>query len=329
MKAIVIARPGGPEVLELRDVPQPAPGPDEVLVRVHAAGVNRADLLQRAGRYPAPPGVPADIPGMEFSGEVADTGARVKRWRKGDRVMGLVGGGAYAEFVVAHEGVVAAVPDSLSWTEAAAIPEAFITAHDALWSQAELQPGERVLIHAVASGVGLAAVQLARARNAEPFGTSRTPDKIERARAFGLVDGIALGGDFSALGEATRRWTSGRGFNAVLDLVGGPYVAASVDALASRGRLMLVGTVAGTHADIDLGKVLGKRLHLIGTVLRGRSLEEKVAAAASFEREALPDFVAGTLRPILDAEFPLERASEAHAYIESNQSFGKAVIVVA
>jgi NADPH:quinone reductase len=328
MKAVVITRPGGPEVLALREVPQPTPKPDEVIVRVHAAGVNRADLLQRAGRYPAPSGVPADIPGMEFAGEVAETGARVQRWRKGDRVMGLVGGGAYAEYVLAHEGVVASIPANLSWAQAAAIPEAFITAQDALWSQAELKAGEFVLIHAVASGVGLAAVQLTRFREAQPFGTSRTADKIERAREFGLADGIALGRDLSPLAEAARRWTEGHGFDVVLDLVGGPYVEASIDALGSRGRLIFIGTVAGARAEFNLGQVMGKRLRLIGTVLRTRSLEEKMAVTRSLERELLPGFESGALRPVIDVEFPLERAAEAHAYVEANQSFGKVLLVV-
>src|SRR5581483_2162 len=181
MKAIVICAPGGPEVLTVRDFPTPQPSADQVLVRVRAAGVNRADLLQRAGNYPAPPGCPQDIPGLEFAGEVAELGPEARLWKPGQRVFGITGGGAYAEFIVAHERTLAEVPPNLDWLEAASIPEVFITAHDALWKQAALRPSETVLVHAVGSGVGLAAVQLARAMNAVPYGTSRTHDKLQRA----------------------------------------------------------------------------------------------------------------------------------------------------
>ena len=175
MLAAVISRPGGPEVLDLRTVIRPSPESNEVLIRVRASALNRADLLQRQGHYPAPPGVPADIPGMEFAGEVAQIGSNVHLWKPGDRVMGLVAGGAHAEYLVAHERTLMQIPSSLTWQQAAAVPEAFITAHDALWIQAALRPNERVLVHAVGSGVGIAAVQLAKALCSIPFGTSRTP----------------------------------------------------------------------------------------------------------------------------------------------------------
>src|SRR5918992_5255517 len=191
MKAVVITRPGGPEVLELRDVDRPPPGAGEVLVRVHATALNRADLMQREGRYPPPPGAPADIPGLEFAGEVAALGPGAREWKEGDPVFGIAGGGTYAEYVVVHERTLAAIPASLGWITAAEVPEAFITAHDALVSQAAVRTSERVLIHAVGSGVGLAAVQLTRALGAVPFGTSRTQDKIDRARELGLEDGVA------------------------------------------------------------------------------------------------------------------------------------------
>src|ERR671914_1292959 len=202
MKAVVITRPGGPEVLELRDVDRPPPGAGEVLVRVHATALNRADLMQREGRYPPPPGAPADIPGLEFAGEVAALGPGAYEWHEGDPVFGITAGGSYAEYLVAHERTLATIPPSLDWIEAAAVPEAFITAHDALVTQAAVLPSERVLIHAIGSGVGLAASQLARAFGAVPFGTSRTQDKIDRARDFGLEDGVALGGDLAPLAEA-------------------------------------------------------------------------------------------------------------------------------
>src|SRR5579872_1008804 len=205
MKTIVITQAGGPEVLEMQERPAPVPVADQVLVRVRASALNRADLLQRRGRYPAPPGSPPDIPGMEFAGEVAQIGPEVSQWRVGQRVFGLVGGGAHAEFLVTHERAVAEIPANLHWQEAASIPEAFITAYDALWLQAELKAGERVLIPAVGSGVGLAAVQLVRARHAVPYGTARTQEKLDRVKAFGLEYG-ALVTQPSELVAAIERW---------------------------------------------------------------------------------------------------------------------------
>src|SRR5437764_8039345 len=193
MQAVWITRPGGPEVLEIREVPQPEAIADQVLVRVRASALNRADLLQRQGRYPAPPGFPQEIPGLEFAGEVAEVGPQVKMWKTGQRVFGLVGGGGQAEYVVVHERLLAEIPKNLDWLAAAAIPEVFITAHDALWKQANLRPGETVLIHSVGSGVGLAAVQLVRAIQAVPYGTSCTADKLAPAKQLGLQDGIAVG----------------------------------------------------------------------------------------------------------------------------------------
>jgi len=326
MKAVVISRPGGPEVLEWRDVPQPAPAAHQVLVRVHAAGLNRADLLQRQGKYPAPSGVPADIPGLEFAGEVAGLGAEASRWRNGQRVFGIIAGGAHAEYLVAHQDTLAEIPANLDWTSAAAIPEVFITAHDAMVTQAGLRAGETVLIHALGSGVGLAALQLARAHHAIPFGTARTAAKLERARELGLEDGVALSGSFTALADAAQRWTSGRGFDVILDLVGGPYVDASVDVLALHGRLMLIATSAGARAEFNLARALSRRVTIRGTVLRARPLEEKVAVTRAFTDEVVPLFAAGKLRPIVDSVFPFTEPRAAHQRLESNQTFGKVVL---
>ena len=328
MQAVVITKPGGADVLEVRDVERPKPGTGEVLVRVRATALNRADLMQREGRYPPPPGAPADIPGLEFAGEVAALGPAVADLRVGDRVFGIAGGGSYAEYLVAHERTLAAIPPSLDWPEAAAVPEAFITAHDALASQAAVRPSERVLIHAIGSGVGLAAVQLARVLGAVPFGTSRTPDKVERARGFGLEDGIALGRDVEPLADAVSRWTGGRGVDVILDLVGGPYVAAGVDALAPRGRLILIGTVAGMQTQLDLRRVLTRRLTIRGTVLRARPLEEKILATRAFAAEVVPLLERGLVRPVIDSVFPLSRIVDAHRHLESNATFGKVVVVV-
>jgi len=255
MKAVWMTRAGGPEVLQIQSVPRPSPAAGEVLVKVCASALNRADLLQRQGRYPAPPGFPQEIPGIEFAGEVAATGPMAQMWKPGQRVFGLIGGGAHAEYVVTHERLLAEVPEALTWADAAAIPEAFITAHDALWKQARLRPGETVLVHAVGSGVGLAAVQLARAIQAVPYGTSRTADKLDQARPCGLEAGVVVQNDstesLDAMVATAAQWTSAKGINVVLDLVGGAYVKASQKLLAVRGRLMLVGSVAGGSYELD------------------------------------------------------------------------------
>lgn len=329
MRAVIVTEFGGPGVLDVRDVPRPTPGADEVLVRVHASALNRADLLQRQGRYPAPPGWPVDIPGIEFAGQIAATGAAVRDWRMGQRVFGLVGGGAQAEYLVTHHRAIAAIPERLSATDAAAVPEAFITAHDALITQAGLRPSERVLVHAAGSGVGLAAIQLARAVGAIPYGTSRTGSKIERARALGLQDGVVLGDDLRALVDHTRAWSAGAGMDVVLELVGGAYVPASLATLAPKGRLMLVGTVAGGTSELDLGLLLRLRLTITGTVLRARPIEERIAATQAFAKQVVPLLERGLVRPVVDCVFPLERIQDAHRRLETNETFGKVVLTIA
>ncbi len=329
MRAAVITRPGGPEVLEVLERPTPEPKAGEILVRVHASALNRADLLQRAGQYPAPPGAPQDIPGMEFAGEVAALGAGVTTWRLGDRVFGITPGGGNAEYVVSDAGAAAPIPDTLSWIDAAAIPEAFITAYDALVTQAAVRAGERVLIHAVGSGVGLAAVQLARLCDAVPYGTARTADKIERARGYGLEDGVVVTDNVDVIPPAAERWTGGKGIDITLDLVAGAYLAASIRAAALRGRIMIIGTVAGREATIPAGMVLGKRLTLRGTALRTRSLDEKRAVTAAFVRDVVPHFASGKLRATVDHVFALDEIAAAHERLASNRTFGKVVLRVA
>jgi NADPH2:quinone reductase len=328
MRAAVITRPGGPDVLEVHEVDRPEPGAGEVLVRVHATALNRADLQQREGRYPAPAGWPADIPGMEIAGEVVARGPGASLWRDGDRVFGIVGGGGYAEYIVTHERTLAAIPDRLTWTEAAAVPEAFITAHDALVTQAHLRPGERVLIHAVGSGVGLAALQIIRAAGGTAYGDARTAEKIERARALGLADGLVATEDLAEIPRRAAHWTKGAGVDIVLDLVGGPYVPASIAAAATRGRILLVGTIAGREAPLPLGMVLGKRLTIIGTVLRARPIEEKILATRAFAAQVVPLLASGAVRPVVDRIFPLAAIADAHRHLESNATFGKVVIDV-
>jgi NADPH:quinone reductase-like Zn-dependent oxidoreductase len=263
---------------------------------------------------------------MEFAGEIAELGPEARLWQKGQRVFGIAAAGCYAEYLIAHERALAEVAANLNWIEAGSIPEVFITAHDALWKQAELRPSETVLIHAVGSGVGVAAVQLVRAMNAVPYGTSRTADKLGRARELGMEDGVQLDASLSALAPAVERWTAQRGVDVVLDCVGGPYVTASVRALAPRGRLILVSQSAGPTAELDLRGVLPKRLTLRGTTLRMRPLEEKIMATRAFAQEVVPLFARGVLRTVIDSEFPLDQVQAAHARLESNQTFGKVVL---
>jgi putative PIG3 family NAD(P)H quinone oxidoreductase len=326
MNAVVIVQPGGPEVLQVRQVPRPVPQGSEVLIRVRAAALNRADLLQRRGLYPAPAGVPSDIPGLEFAGDVEAAGSGVQLWKPGDRVMGLTAGGAQAQYLVAHERTLAEIPTNFSYEQAAAIPEAFITAHDALWKQAVLRPGERVLIHAVASGVGLAAVQLTRALNATPLGTSRTAEKLERARQFGLESGFVVPGSLTV--EEGKHWAESGTFDVVADLIGGAYVNASIQALASRGRIILIGTLGGNKCDIDIGLLMGKRAAMLGTMLRARPLEEKITVTRTFAAEVVPLFQKGTLQPVIDSTFAMRDIRLAHQRMESNASFGKIVLLI-
>ena len=326
MRAAVITRAGGPEVLEIQQRPRPIPRANEVLVRVRASALNRADLSQREGHYPAPPGSPPDIPGLEFAGEVEALGEDAHGWREGDRVFGIVGGGGNAEYLVTDAGTLARVPDRLSWTEAAAVPEAFMTAHDALVTQAQVQRGESVLIHAVGSGVGLAGTQLARAWSATPFGTARTAIKLEKAKQYGMQDGTTVAADPDAFLPNVEVWTSGRGIDVTLDLVGGAYVPADVRAAALRGRIMIIGTVAGATASVPIGMVLRKRLTLRGTALRSRTLEEKRVVTQAFARDVVPLLDTGTLRPTIDQVFDLEQIAVAHERLAGNETFGKVVL---
>lgn len=324
MKAVVIARAGGPEVLELREVPAPRPGVREILVRIRAAGINRADILQRLGLYPPPAGAVSDVPGLEYAGEVAGLGMGASAWKVGDRVMGLVPAGAYAELAAVNEAVAIGVPAGLTLEAAAAVPEAFITAHDALFGQMGLRSGESVLIQAVGSGVGTAAVQLAKAFGARTLGTSRKPAKLARARDLGLD--VAIDSSREDVAEVVKRQTEGRGVDVVLDLVGGPALAGSIAALARGGRMIVVGLTGGRSAPIDLGAVLSKRLTIVGTVLRARTIEEKIAVTRAFARQVLPLLGAGMVRPVLERSYPMADAAEAHRHLESDAVFGKLVL---
>ncbi len=328
MKAVVFEGKGGPEIVRVKELPDPAPSRGEVLVRVRAAALNRADLLQRRGLYPPPAGLRADVPGLELAGEVAAVGEGVSAWRTGDRVMAIAVGEAQAELCLVHERMLLPIPAGLSFADAAALPEAGITAHDALFTQGGMRPGMTVLVHAVGSGVATMAVQLARAAGAAAIGTSRTAAKLERARALGMDHGILVQGEPPRFAEEVRARTGGEGTALVLELVGAPYLAEDLAALATGGRVIVVGTMGGAKAQVDLGHLLRSRAVVVGTVLRPRPLEEKIAATRAFARDVLPLVAAGKVRPVVDAVLPLTAVREAHERMERNETFGKLVLEV-
>jgi putative PIG3 family NAD(P)H quinone oxidoreductase len=326
MKAVLFGGKGGPEVIEWRDAADPAPARGEVLVRVRAAALNRADLLQRRGLYPPPPGTREDIPGLELAGEVAAVGAGVVAWKPGDRVMAIAAGEAQAELAVVHERMLLPVPPGLSLEEAGAIPEAGVTSHDALFTLGGLRPGWPVLVHAVGSGVSTAALQIAKAAGATVIGTSRTADKLERARALGMDHGILVQKEEPRFADEVKRLTGKRGCPLVLDFVGAPYAAENLAALAPGGCIVVIGTMGGAKPTLDLSLLMRTRGTIVGTVLRPRPLEEKIAATQAFARDVLPLVAAGRVKPVVDAVLPAARVREAHERMEKNESFGKLVL---
>jgi putative PIG3 family NAD(P)H quinone oxidoreductase len=326
MRAVVLTSHGDPDVLTLTDVPDPVPGPEEVLVDVAATALNRADLLQRMGFYPEPgPPREHEIPGMEFSGTVVAVGDRVADRTVGDHVMGIVSGGAYAQRLTVHERQVMVVPAPVDLVDAAAIPEVGITAHDALVVQGGLRTGGWALVHAGASGVGSMAVQIVKAMGARVV-TTTSAGKVEAVRSLGADVVVDYGSaDFV---EAVRDATGGVGVDAVLDVVGGDYLPRNVKAIRVGGTIVQVGVMAGGRSEIDLGSLLPKRAHLVGTVLRARPLEEKIGATKRFAAEVLPAIADGRVRPVIDRRFPLAEIAAAHTYMATNANVGKIVIDV-
>lgn len=322
MRAVVLEEHGGPEVLKIQDVPDPEPGPDEVAVDVRATALNRADLLQRRGFYPGPP-MEYEIPGMEFSGSIAALGERVSDWSIGDAVMGIVGGGAYAERLVTHERLLLPVPDSIGVADAAAIPEVWITAYDALVRQGGLTSGRTALVHAGASGVGTAAIQIAKGIGAK-VAVTVSSRKADRCRELGAD--LAIDYASEDFVEATQGLTSGRGVDVVLDVVGGDYVDRNVDALCIGGRIIQVGVMGGGGSGLNVGKLLPKRAAVVGTVLRSRPLEEKIEVTQRFAREMLPLFDHGPFDPVIDRRYPLDDIAAAHEHMEANLNIGKILI---
>lgn len=326
MRAAVYAGAGGVEVIAIRDdVPEPDVGSDDALVEVAYAGLNRADILQRRGGYPAPKGN-VETPGLEFSGIVRAVGARVESVAPGDRVCGLVAAGAHAQRLTTNAGTLSRVPDGVTLRDAAALPEAFITAHDALFERAGFHLGETALVHAVGSSVGLAAVALAKRAGGVAIGTSRTEEKLVRAGQHGLDLGLTL--DHRWVGRVLAA-TNARGVDVILDFVGAPMLDDNLKAVALGGRIVQIGTMGGAQASLNLGLLLSKRAALHGTVLRSRPLEEKITLAKMFSRELLPLFARGDLQPEIDSVLPLDDLRAAHERMERDANFGKIVIAVA
>ncbi len=314
MRAAVI----GDGQVRVAERPDPVPGAGEVLVRVHAAGINGADLLQRKGAYPAPPGSPADIPGLELAGEVAALGPGAARFTKGDRVMAIVGGGGQAELAVVHERQLMPVPDGLAWPEAGGTPEVFTTAHDALFTQAGLGAGERLLVHGAAGGVGTAAVQLGAAAGARVTATVRDPGARDGVLELGAHEVLEPEG-FSERGP----------FDVVLELVGAPNLPGDLAALAAGGRIVVIGVGAGAKAELNLLALMGKRARVMASTLRARPLEEKAMTARAMERHVLPLLAAGRLRVPVAATYPLDAVHEAYERFAAGAKLGKVVLELA
>jgi putative PIG3 family NAD(P)H quinone oxidoreductase len=323
MRAVVLNGHGGPEVLTLADVSAPQVGAEEVLVQVRATSLNRADLLQRMGFYPDPFPGEHEIPGMEFSGRVTAVGSRVRSWKTGDEVMGIVSGGAYAEQLVVHERQAMRIPKGVSLADAAAIPEVFITAWDALVVQGGLTSGRWALVHAGASGVGTAAVQICKALGAHVVATC-SAGKVAAVKALGadvVVDYTSQ--DFV---EAVKQATNSRGVDVVLCVIGGDYLDRNVSCLAQKGHIVQVGVMGGGTTPFNLGALMPKRAKLSGTVLRARPLEEKIAISQRFATEVVPLFESGHLQPVIDCRFALSDIAKAHAHMGANANTGKIVI---
>jgi putative PIG3 family NAD(P)H quinone oxidoreductase len=325
MRAVTLTGFGGPEVLAVLEVPTPRPGPEQVLVRVRATALNRADTLQRRGLYPPPPG-DSEVLGLELAGEVEAWGNAVTGFRKGQRVFGLVGGGGYAQYALLDHRMAMEIPEGWSFEQAAAVPEVFFTANETLFVLGELKPGETVLIHAGGSGVGTAAIQMARFIGATAYVTAGSQDKIDRCMALGASAGINYKAhDFA---EEIKRLTGGTGVDVVEDFLGASYFARNISILKNGGRLILVALMGGSKVEADLAVIQRKRLKVIGSVMRSRPLADKREITRRFQERWLPALVSGAIKPIIDSVYPMDQVRDAHVAMEENRNFGKIILKV-
>jgi putative PIG3 family NAD(P)H quinone oxidoreductase len=325
MRAVVISEPGGPDVLQLADVPDPAAAPGEAVVEIVGAGVNRADVMQRQGLYPPPPGASL-YPGLECSGRIAELGEGVDGWAVGDEVCALLAGGGYAEKVAVPAGQLLPLPGDVSLADAAALPEVACTVFSNVFQAAALEPEETLLVHGGASGIGTMAIQLAREQGARVACTAGTQEKLDRCRELGA--GLAVNYNTGDFVEAVRDFTSGRGADVILDIVGAAYLARNVAALATGGRLVVIGLQGGARAELDLGMLLGKRASVRAATLRARPTAEKAAIVAAVREQVWPLIDAGRVRPVIDRVLPLAEAPEAHRLMENGSHFGKILLTV-
>ena len=325
MRAIIRRGDGGPSVLQVSEVPAPIPTATQLLVDVHATALNRADLIQRRGGYPPPPGE-SEILGLEIAGTVAAVGHAVEGVSEGDRVFGLVGGGGYAAQAVIDYRMAMPIPDEWSFEEAAAVPEVFFTANENIFTLGELAAGETILIHAGGSGVGTAGIQISHHAGANVFVTAGASEKIRKCKTLGAIDGI----NYKTTDFVTEieRLTDGEGVDVVLDFIGAPYLQRNLSILKTKGRLLQVGLIGGATAEIDLGTLMRNRLKIIGSVMRPQSIDEKIAITQRFVDRWLTEFQRGVLQPVIDSVFPLAEVQQAHTYMEENRNFGKIILKV-
>lgn len=323
MKAVIVKKPGGAEELEIREVPYPKSGENEILVKVHAAALNRADIMQRQGKYPPPAGA-SDILGLEIAGEVFSAGNKIKKWKRGDKVFGLLPGGGYAEFAVINEKMANPLPPNLSFEEAAAIPEVFLTAYQALYWHSRLQKGESILIHAGASGVGTAAIQMAKIIRAEIYVTASS-EKHNMCLKLGAAAAIDYKNE--NFEERVMQLTNKKGVDVIIDFVAGPYFMQNLKSLAKDGRLIMLATLGGTKFEnADLRLILAKRLTIIGSTLRSRTRDYQIKLNEEFIQFAYDKFKNGTLKPVVDKVFDWKDVKKAHQYMEQNKNIGKIVL---
>jgi NADPH2:quinone reductase len=325
MTAIAITQPGGPEVLVAREIDTPRPGAGEILIKVAAAGVNRPDVAQRKGTYPPPPGA-TEIPGLEIAGEIIACGDGVTRWKTGDRVMSLVVGGGYAEYCLAYEQHALPIPRGLSMNEAAAIPETFFTVWHNVFERGALQRGETLLVHGGTSGIGTVAIQLAKQFGARVITTAGSDDKCAAAKKLGAD--IAINYKREDFVAATKEANGGKGVELILDMVGGDYIERNYEAAAVEGRIVQIAFQGSSTASVDFRKIMLKRLHHTGSTLRARSVADKGKIAAAIAQNVLPLLEQGAVRPVMDSAFPLAKAAQAHARMESSAHIGKIVLTL-